>query len=185
MFKDWWGGEATFGTWLVALALVVGAIITGAIGSEESNSLEARVSGFKSFEEEVRRVDSATSCTDPGTVPAMAGDGRLYGCIMGLARTAKFFINERGDRDNAVENIKVMWNDWWKDIGYGQHADQAEAVMMVGALAQLYAPELMPELLSTFRSRTNQVLHSNAFTIEYRFTRGPAIDERLLTVSER
>ena len=185
MYENWWRDEAGLGTWSAALAIIIGSVLVGLIWSNKTSSNERAARGFRSFNEEVRRVDKAVSCTNLGIVPPIGGSGRLYGCIMGFAQTAKFFINESEANDNTVQDIKVMWNDWWKDSGYGQHADEAEAFMMVGALARLYAPNLMPELLDAFRGRNNQVFHSGAFRIEYRFTPGRAINERLLIVTEQ
>ena len=73
---------------------------------------------------------------------------------MGTAETAKVWINESAYRPGVVSNIKVMWNDWIRDIGYGLHADEEEAAIMVGTFADIYAPELKDQLLDVFLMRT-------------------------------
>ena len=39
-------------------------------------------------------------------------------------QTVKWFINENS---NKVYNVKLLWNDWFKDMGLGIHSDKEEA----------------------------------------------------------
>jgi hypothetical protein len=78
-----------------------------------------------------------------------------------------------------------MWNDWFTDVGYGTHADKDKAERMVRAVADLYAPQLRDKLLKAFFGKQAKVFEHGPFRIEYRYERGPAIDERLLIVTER
>ncbi|GEO19103.1 hypothetical protein [Microvirga aerophila] len=54
---------------------------------------------------------------------------------------------------------------------------------MVSAIARLYAPSKEPDLLAAFRSTKNQTIQENGFSFTYTYDRGPAIDERLITVT--
>lgn len=98
---------------------------------------------------------------------------------MGKGQTAKFFINEQ---DGKVKNIKVMWNDWTKDIGNGVHIDKAIAEFMVSTLSVLYAKSLKEELLKTFRGKIGAEFKHGYLSFSYTYNQGPAIGERLIVV---
>lgn len=134
------------------------------------------------FDTEVARFRAAFPCPSDKITPAEEGLGRLYGCIIGKAETGKYFVNEMPDSNNRVENIKVMWNDWFKDIGYGTHADKSEAEGLVKTAARLYAPSKEPQLLAMFRSKEDQTLEADGHSFAYTYRRGPKIDERLITI---
>jgi hypothetical protein len=144
----------------------------------------SHASDFGSFPTEVGRFKSAyPACQKEKIIPASSGSGALFGCVLGKARTAKYFINEV-PKTSRVENVKVMWNDWFNDIGYGLHADKPEAEAMLKAAAKLYAPAVEGALLSAFRSVTNKTIRSNGFSFLYTHERGPKIDERLITITK-
>ncbi|EHA17006.1 hypothetical protein HAL1_03227 [Halomonas sp. HAL1] len=110
--------------------------------------------------------------------------GALYGCIQGKAETVKWFINEIPDT-GRVENIKLMWNDWFKNIGYGLHADKREAEKALEALIQMYAPQKASEVQQTFWANSNKTIESDGFVLKYTYSRGPSIDERLIVVTSK
>ena len=70
-----------------------------------------------SFQAETNRVTKVLSCPRPKITPASPGFGALYGCIVGMVETVKFFINE-AEGTGQVKNVKLMWNDWFIDIGW-------------------------------------------------------------------
>lgn len=136
------------------------------------------------FRNETLRVTERIACISSRVTPAEYDMGALYGCIQGTAETAKFFINEEAGT-GAVKNIKVMWNDWFEDVGYGIHSDSREARLMVRALASLYAPELEGELVAAFFGNTDEAFELEDMNINYTYRRGPKIDERLLVLTPR
>lgn len=144
----------------------------------------AMASGFESFSAESSKSTKALNCINVGITPAEYGMGALYGCIQGKAQTVKWFINEVPEKD-SVENIKLMWNDWFKDIGYGIHADKQEAEKALMALIQLYAPGQASEVQQAFWDNTDQTIRSDEFILKYTYRRGPAIDERLIVVTSK
>lgn len=150
--------------------------------SELSAAAQNNQSPFGTFNAEAARATAALSCHSPKITPAQFGDGALYGCIQGTAETAKYWINEDGANPGQVENVKVMWNNWTDDRGWGVHADRAEAEQMVRATAKLYAPELEEQLVAAYFDRSAKSWATKDFEIDYRWTAGPAIDEHLLTI---
>ncbi len=109
--------------------------------------------GFDSFHAEAETAKNKLECpnsVDSDITPAsFDGDGSLYGCIQGKMETVKWFINEIPN-SNRVSNVKFMWNDWFKDMGYGLHPDKQEAQKALKVLIKLYAPEKAKELNKTF-----------------------------------
>jgi hypothetical protein len=140
--------------------------------------------GLLSFQEEADRATKALNCSKAKITPANSVLGALYGCIAGSAETVKFFINETVD-DHKVKNVKLMWNDWFVDIGYGKHADKKVAEAYVKAFARLYAPKMEKKLTSIFFSNSNTSIEVGAYQIAYTYTRGPKIDERLLMLTPK
>lgn len=140
--------------------------------------------GFKSFTEENDRIKAKVTCHDVGVSPPFGASGKLFGCITGKAMTAKLFVNEVKDK-NRVENIKLMWNDWFIDVGHGLHADKSESEQFVKAVADLYAPNQKAKLMKVFFSRNNETWSGGLFKFAFTISRGPKIDERLLTITEQ
>jgi len=140
--------------------------------------------GFKSFTEENERIKAKVICNDVGVSPHFGASGKLFGCIAGKAMTVKLFVNETKDK-NRVENIKLMWNDWFIDTGYGLHADKSEAEQFVKAVADLYAPTQKAKLMKVFFASNNEIWSGGLFKFAFTISRGPKIDERLLTITEQ
>jgi hypothetical protein len=137
---------------------------------------------FHSFSTESSTATKALNCRNSKVTPASYGMGALYGCIQGKAETVKWFINE-APNTGRVENVKLMWNDWFKDIGYGLHADKQEAEKALKALIKMYAPQKAKEVQQAFWGSSNKAIESDGFVLKYTYSRGPAIDERLIVVT--
>ena len=142
------------------------------------------IGGVLSFKQESDRAAKMLNCINEKIMPASDGLGALYGCIAGSAETVKFFINEEKDV-GSVKNIKLMWNDWFIDIGYGKHADKKVAEKYVKIFAILYAPKMKKKLTSVFFSNSNTTLRVGNYQIAYTYSRGPKIDERLLVLTPK
>jgi hypothetical protein len=54
---------------------------------------------------------------------------------------------------------------------------------MVKTAARLYAPSKEAQLLSMFRSKTARTISADGHSFAYTYRRGPAIDERLITIT--
>ena len=140
--------------------------------------------GLLSFQKEADRATKMLNCTKAKITPASSGFGALYGCIAGSAETVKFFINE-GENVGKVKNVKLMWDDWFIDIGYGKHADKKEAEKYVKAFARLYAPKMEKKLSSIFFSNSNTTMEVGEYQISYTYSKGQKIDERLLVLTPK
>ena len=188
-------GHRIFLIALIAIA-AIGFFFTGDPSTEPKDSIPLAPATTRShayigdFEKEtdkihakIRKYCRGAKKISPAQPPVF---GKLYGCIGGEAETAKVFVNADPIYGNVI-NIKVMWNDWFIDIGYGLHADKIEAMEMAMAILDLYVPDQpadqRQELLTTFLSgNIGKVFKYNDLSIEYRYTRGPKIDERLLII---
>lgn len=136
---------------------------------------------FRSF---ATGLNKSLSCKYSKITPADENDGALYGCIAGKAETAKVFVNEER-KSGRVLNVKLMWNDWHKDLGYGIHADKAEATLFLKALSQQLSPELSAQLLETFNQNSPRSFSSASWKVTYTYNRGPGIDERLFVFTPK
>ena len=147
-------------------------------------STQSVFGGLLSFQEEADRATKELNCSKAKITPASSGLGAFYACIGGAAETVKFFINEAAD-DHKVKNVKLMWNDWSVDIGYGKHADKKVAEEYVNVFANLYAPKMKKKLTSIFFTNSDMSIEVGDYQISYTYTRGPKIDERLLTLTPK
>jgi hypothetical protein len=134
------------------------------------------------FEIEYSNITVAINCENPKITPKGKYTGALYSCIGGNAETVKVFVNESG---GSVKNIKFMWNDWTKDLGDGIHADKILAESWLSKISSLYAEGLERQVKSIFFSDVSQKLETPNYVLEYRYTKGPAIDERLYIVTAK
>jgi hypothetical protein len=86
----------------------------------------------------------------------------------------------------GVEKVTVIWDDSTKDLSYGGvHSDQGIAEALLAALATRYAPASFAEVLDAFRGTKPKTIRSASFGLRYTYRRGPAIDERLLTITQK
>jgi hypothetical protein len=139
--------------------------------------------GFLSFQNEVDALSRAARCSRPRTTPSEAGLGALFGCVEGSAETAKLFINEEPGT-GRVANVKVMWNDWFQDRGSGIHADYQEAKRLVSVVLERYAPGIAEDVTTAFFARQSVKKSAGQFRVTLTHSRGPAIDEHLLTIED-
>jgi hypothetical protein len=155
--------------------------------AEEQKLKKSVGKGFRSFRAETETVRNNLGCpksVDDDTVNGGSSyGGDLYGCILGAMETVKWFINENSNKE--VYNVKFLWNDWFKDMGFGMHSDKEEAQKALKVLIKLYAPEKPKEVESAFFGSANKTIASDRFILEYTYDRGPAIDERMIIVTEK
>ncbi|MCG6202511.1 hypothetical protein [Psychromonas antarctica] len=139
---------------------------------------------FDNFRSESDHVTKEIGCAKPKLITGNKDLAGLYGCIAGVGETVKLFINEKVGT-GKVNNVKLMWNDWTKDLGDGLHTDQFLAKKWVSVVATMYAPKQVEEVVSTFFNSKNKKIESSTHIIEYTYYVGPAIDERLLTITSK
>lgn len=135
---------------------------------------------FKSFENEVAAVTDLTRCAR-GKVTRTSGLPDLWGCVAPGAEVLKLFVNE--GQDGGVANVKLMWNDWTRDVGYGVHTDGRLAMAWASALATRYAPLAIEDIMRAFEGDRSVTILGEGYVVNYSYDRGPAIDERLLTIT--
>lgn len=138
------------------------------------------VLAFDSFDGEAAAVSDLIRCPNP-KITSDAGLPDLWGCVFPGADVVKVFINEDGN--GGVENVKVMWNDWTRDTGYGVHTDKGMAEAWVTAIATRFAPEAVDRVLDAFRGNADASIAGDGHLLEYTYFKGPAIDERLITIT--
>lgn len=144
-------------------------------------STPALAADFSSFEAETKAVSDTIKCPRP-TVTKTFGMPDLWGCILPGAEVMKVFVNA-SDSGRRVENVKIMWNDWTRDTGYGIHTDKAMAEAWVTALATRYASTQVQEVLTAFRGTSAVTIKGEGVSLKYTYFKGPAIDERLITIT--
>lgn len=138
---------------------------------------------FSDFQTEGQQLAELIKCPN-AKVSSTEGLPNLWGCIWPTAEVVKIFINAKED-NVGVENIKVMWNDWTKDTGYGVHTDKDKAEAWVKTVAEKYAPEQTSEVLSAFRENEKKIIENKNYVLTYTYEVGPAIDERLIVITEK
>lgn len=135
--------------------------------------------GFLSFSEECDKISGQAKCRKSKFISA----AQMYYCAQGKTETVNWYINGIKGTDR-VENIKLMWNDWHKDFGYGIHAEKEEAFESLEILINLYASNKSKEIKDAFCGNKNITIKTKSFMIKYTFSRGPGIDERLITITD-
>jgi len=167
------------------LALVALLVLFNSPLFKPQQSEPVRVGELMSFDGEARRATKALSCPRPVFTHDGLYPGTLYGCIMGEADTAKYFIDEDPDKRGTVMLIKLIWNDWYRDLGFGVHPDKAEAELMVRSLARFFAPDQEAEMIAAFRGTAARTFNASGVTISYTWDRGSAIDAHMFVVLPR
>jgi hypothetical protein len=138
------------------------------------------VFAFDLFDGEAAAVSDLIRCPNP-KITSDVGLPDLWSCVFPGADVVKVFINEDGN--GSVENVKVMWNDWTRDTGYGVHADKEMAEAWVTAIATRFAPEAVDRVLDAFRGNADASIAGDGHILVYTYSKGPAIDERLITIT--
>lgn len=136
---------------------------------------------FQKFSSELNNV---LSCKYTKITPPDELGGTLYMCIAGKAETAKVFIN-KDEKTGKVENLKIMWNDWFKDLGYGVHPDKNEATGFINLLSKRLTPALTAQMLKSFEGKAPATFSTDAWDVKYTYNRGPSIDERLFVFTPK
>lgn len=139
-------------------------------------------SASRSFDREADRITQAIKCRRPKITPPGYDLGYLYGCVSGSAETVKVFVNEVAGT-GKVKNIKIMWNDWFQDGGWGVHADQTEARRIAETVLNLYDPAQSERFLKAFFANSDTAVTGLAHSFNYTYRRGPKIDERLIVIT--
>lgn len=134
---------------------------------------------FSDFEYEIARLTEESSCSGHDTQGEAAGLGALFSCVAGPAETAKLFVNGQSG-GSGVANVKVMWNAWQEDRGYGVVADRDEARLLAAAAAGLFMPEYREEVVAAFMTGEPREFAGEDFHATVSLTAGPAIDEHLV-----
>ncbi len=136
-------------------------------------------SAFDTFQNETATLDGLISCPN-GSITVTPGFDDLWGCVFPGAEVVKVFVN--ADNKN-VENVKFMWNDWTRDVGYGVHTDRDVAQDRLLIVATKYAPEAAEDLVAAFSGTSGTVFQNQDYTLTYTYLKGPSIDERLVTIT--
>jgi hypothetical protein len=155
-----------------------------ASSSMHAGPLDAVANGELSFSVEASRAANILPCDESKTISASDGLGEMYSCISGAAQTVKFYINE-DPATGSVKNIKLIWNDWFKDVGYGVHADYVFAISMLDAVLTLYPTQDASQIKQVFLANQNRTFWTDQFGLVYTYQRGPAIDERMLVITPK
>ncbi|MGF6348138.1 CubicO group peptidase (beta-lactamase class C family) [Variovorax sp. W2I14] len=136
------------------------------------------------FQKFASDLNNVLTCNYTKTTPPDELGGTLYMCIAGKAETAKVFIN-KDEKTGKVENLKIMWNDWFKDRGYGVHPDKKEATGFINLLSKRFTPALTAQMLKAFEGKAPGTFSTDAWDVKYTYNRGPAIDERLFVFTPK
>lgn len=136
------------------------------------------------YSSETNALRSLAACTRVKDTPDSNGFSALYSCIEGQKETAKLFVSGAKNSD-GIKNVKVMWNDWFKDIGEGLHPDRTEAERLLTVVANRYAPNELEKIKAAFFGKQALQIAVGDFLIEVKHDKGPAIEEHLLVVNFR
>lgn len=140
---------------------------------------------FVSFTTERTKVSAYLACPKARMNQASGDLGALYSCIGGKAETVKLFVNEMPNSGGRVKNVKLLWNDYTKNVGEGTHADAAIAKQWAGHLADMYAPTHKAQVMKVFLGNKNAVIESATHVLTYTYSKGPAADERMFVVTKK
>ncbi len=136
---------------------------------------------FQNFASDLNNV---LSCKYTKTTPPDELGGTLYMCIAGKAETAKVFVN-KDEKTGKVLNLKIMWNDWFKDAGFGIHPDKKEAIGFINVVSQRLSPTTTAQMLKAIEGKATATFSSEGWNVKYTYNRGPAIDERLFVLTPK
>lgn len=140
---------------------------------------------FASFTIERTKVSEYVACPKGRINQASGNMGAMYSCIGGKAETVKFFVNEMPNSSGRVKNVKLLWNDYTKNVGEGIHADAVIAKQWAGHLADMYAPTHKAQVMKAFLGNKNAVVESATHVLTYSYSKGPAADERMFVVTKK
>ncbi|HEY9824148.1 MAG TPA: hypothetical protein V6D19_01770 [Stenomitos sp.] len=155
------------------------------ISSKKNSFSNGMAHGEIKFDLEASRAASNLSCVASDIIlPEVNELGKMYFCISGTAQTVKFYLNEDVSTGN-VKNAKFVWNDWFKDVGSGIHADYMFANSMIDTVLTLYPSQYASRIKQAFFANENRNFETDSFMITYTYERGSAIDERMLVITPK
>ena len=134
------------------------------------------------FNADISRIISAIDCNKSKVIQGGSDYGALFWCVGGSVDTVKIFINEDRGR---VKNIKFMWNDWTKNLGDGLHTDKDIAQDWLFKFMSIYAPGNFEAISDVFFSNKNVKAQSENYLIDFTYSKGPDIDERLYIITPK
>lgn len=105
-------------------------------------------------------------------------------CSAGKSETAKVFIN-KDEQTDKVLNLKIMWYDRFKEIGYGVHPDKKEAIGLINLLGKRLTPAITAQMLKAIDGKAAAASSTDGWNVKYTFNRGLGIDDRLFAEVNR
>lgn len=139
------------------------------------------------FEPETARITKTIGCPHPKVQTGYgAQQTPLYICYLGKNEYRKVFINDDGN--GRVKNIKLMWDDRTKSIPSlpSVHAEEKEAKAMLVAVLTHYAPSIRDQVVNLFFSaKKGAKFDTETYSIEFLYSQGPSMDERLLVLTPK
>lgn len=108
----------------------------------------------------------------------------LYICYLGIDDYRKVFINDDGS--GRIKNIKLMWDDRTKSIPPLPpiHAEKANAKNMLDTVLKIYAPDVKNNVIKAFfLTKKPAKFESKNYHIDFIYSKGPSVDERLLVLT--
>lgn len=144
------------------------------------NSISAEASMFDTFTAETSAINDILDCKNSG-ITSTPGLPDLWGCSHPVAEVVKVYVN--GGESDGVENVKLMWDDYTKDVGYGLHADREVAELWLASLLSRYASDAVDRMTEAFNGSEDVRVNVDGIAVEYTYSQGPAIGERLITIT--
>lgn len=135
------------------------------------------------FEREHSAISDKIDCTKTFLDPGDGNGSSLWGCTGGSQLSVKVFVNET-DFGHEVRDIKFLWRDENRNLGYGLHIDKETANKWLLVIADIYAPDKWSEVFDAFHSKEGMIIKSNTHTLSYSFQPSANDDARMLIISK-
>lgn len=139
------------------------------------------------FDAETSQITKTIGCHNPKVQPGYGlPKAPLYICHLGENEYRKVFVNDDGG--GRVRNIKIMWDDRTKSMPPlpPVHAEKAEARAMLDAVLTRYAPDHRDRVKQVFlNAKQSAQFESAAYRMEFLYSNGPSMDERLLVLTPK
>ena len=130
----------------------------------------------------VDQINSTLNCIKPKGVSGLGTAGDLFVCKVGEEVT--LYVNQNLD-NNTVKSIKLIWNDYTRDVGYGVHAGTAAAKNAATKLGRMYGLAEPEQLAILMSSEDGAELKSETHAFAYTYRQGPSIDERMILITQQ
>lgn len=139
------------------------------------------------FESVTAHITKIIECPNPRIQPGYGTPKTpLYICYLGVDEYRKVFINDDGS--GRIKNIKLMWDDRTKSMPPlpPVHAEKTEAKGMLEAVLKTYAPDVKDQIVKAFfLTKKPAKFDSAKYRIEFLYSQGPSMDERLLVLTPK